>query len=124
MKGRNTAEKHNKYLQDLYNDLSEENNSLKLSLSSKNEENDENKTLLKDLTKINEKTKKDLRVLERRLKLREICTKCVEFDAVREILNNLEEFLDDVKNDKHSLEDLVMKKESILLDLQQKVRKN
>lgn len=122
MKGRNTAEKHNKYLQDLYNDLCEENNSLKLSFSSKNDENNQNKTLLTDLIKINEKMKKELRELEKRLKLSEICTRCVEFDVVRERLGNLEELLSDIENDKQNLEDLVIKKESILLDLQQKVR--
>lgn len=124
MKGRNTAEKHNKYLQDLYNHLCEENNSLNLSLSSKTNENDQNKTLLTDFIKINEKMKKELRELEKKLKLSEICTKCMEFDTVRERLNNLEEFLNDIKNEKQSLEDLVIKKDSILLDLQEKVWKN
>lgn len=121
MKGRKSAEKHNKYLQGIYNDLCEENNSLKLSVSSKIHESDENKKLLTDFMNINEKMKKELRELEKRLKLSEMCTNCVEFDVVKKRLTNLEVYIVNVDQEKQDLEALVMEKDNIVFDFQHKV---
>lgn len=120
MKGRNTAEKYNIYLQDLYNTSCDENNSLKLLLSSKVYQNDENKKL-SDYININEKLKKELSELEKKVRLSELCIKCVEFDAVTKRMCNLEEYVNDLKNEKQVLETLVLEKENILISLQQKV---
>lgn len=121
MKGRNTSEKHSKYLQDLYNKSCDENYSLKSLLNSTVKENDENKKLLSDFVNINEKLKKEVIELERKLKLSDICRRCVEFDDVSKRMCNLEKCLDEVQSNKTSLEALVLEKENEILTLNQKV---
>lgn len=121
MKGRNTAEKHNKYLQDLYNNLSDENNTLKLTLSSKIHENTENKKLLTDFININEKLKKELLELDKRVKIDEMCMQCVEFEAVKERLGHLDVVFEEIKREKHNIEDLIIDKQNCIIQLQETV---
>lgn len=114
MKGRNSAEKHNKYLQDVYNGMSDKNNSLTLSRCSKIYEQDENKKFLTDLINNNEKLKKESLEIEKRV---EICKKCVEFDAIEDRVENSE----DIKIEKQNFKQSTIELENLVLQLQEKV---
>lgn len=123
MKGRNIAEKHSKYLQELYNNISDENSTLKLSLTCKDNETEDNRKLLKDFMKNNSIMKKEILELEKKLKIQDICTKCIEFDIIKEKVNNLEMLVTDLTNEKQMFKDLVTEKDNFITNLQQRVSK-
>ncbi|KAJ8973647.1 hypothetical protein NQ317_002921 [Molorchus minor] len=78
MRGRNSAEKHNKYLQELYNSLSDEKNSLKLSITSK------------DYKNINEKLNYSVLTLEEEALKNQTCDRCFDYAVTVKKLAGLE----------------------------------
>lgn len=121
MKGRNTAEKHNQYLQELYNDVCDENNSLKLSLSVKEDKEHNEKILLNNQIVTNEKLREKVLQLESERKNKEECQKCLEYDAVNLRLHNIEQFAKTLEIEKMDIQELVLAKENVNLLLQQEV---
>ncbi|XP_008190815.2 paramyosin [Tribolium castaneum] len=75
MKGRNVAEKHNGYLQELHNNLSDECNTLKLQLEMKDCEINKLQDCVDNYLAINEKLKQKLEK-----ELTNPCTKCEELE--------------------------------------------
>ncbi|KAJ8922247.1 hypothetical protein NQ315_004184 [Exocentrus adspersus] len=115
MKGRNAAEKHNKYLQDLYNSLSEENNSLKLELKTKEQDIENLKNILDKFTNVNEKLKSSLLKLEEQTNKNSPCRSC---KLSSEKIESLEKGIKDLENEKLVFEKLLMDKQNLIVDLQ------
>lgn len=118
MRGRNAAEKNNKYLQEMYNSLSDENNSLKLAVKSKESEIQNIRNMLNKFTNINDKLKSSVLKLEEQVVESRICNKCVLFGEKLELL---EKCIKDLETEKLSCQDILMEKEDIIVNLQKEV---
>lgn len=81
MKGRNVAEKHNGYLQELHNNLSDECNTLKLQLELKDSEISRIQSCVDNYLSINEKLKQNVLKLEK--ELADPCNRCAELDNLK-----------------------------------------
>ncbi|XP_044269976.1 uncharacterized protein YGR130C-like isoform X2 [Tribolium madens] len=87
MKGRNVAEKHNGYLQELHNNLSDECNTLKLQVKMKETEINKLQNCVDNYLSINEKLKQNVLKLEK--ELTKPCTKCEEVDNLKKKKSDL-----------------------------------
>ncbi|XP_018572959.1 putative leucine-rich repeat-containing protein DDB_G0290503 isoform X2 [Anoplophora glabripennis] len=119
MKGRNAAEKHNKYLQEMYNSLSDDNNSLKLELASKDCEIENLRKMLDKFTNINEKLKISVLKLEEQIGKSRICEKCV---LSNEKFEFLEKCIKDLENEKLTSQKLLMDKEDVIINFQKEIQ--
>lgn len=93
MRGRNSAEKHCSYLQELYNNVSDELNSYKLQGSSKDSEIQNLQNLCENYKNIHNKLKQDILILQKELSIITAKNDLINYESLKENLINLEDKL-------------------------------
>ncbi|KAF2883659.1 hypothetical protein ILUMI_22531 [Ignelater luminosus] len=107
MRGRNSAEKHCSYLQELYNNVSDELNSYKLQDSSKDSEIQNLQNLCENYKNINNKLKQEILGLQKELSIITAKNDLINYDLLKENLTNLEGKLK-IAEDKVKEKDLII----------------
>lgn len=114
MRGRNSAEKQLKYLQDLYDTLADDHNTSILTISSKEHE-------LQSLKELCQGHKKEIEKLEQDLAKTKVCGYCVEFGDVKDKLVYFEALCKDLQQKNLYLEDEVKSSKENITSLCEKV---
>lgn len=121
MRGRNSAEKQLKYLQDLYDTLADGHNTSILTIASKEHEIQSLKELCQGYKREIEKLRSTVINLEQDLAKTKVCAYCVEFGDVKDKLVYFEALCKDLQQVNLYLEDEVKSSKENITSLCEKV---
>ncbi|KAL1516927.1 hypothetical protein ABEB36_000758 [Hypothenemus hampei] len=122
MKGRNSAEKQLNYLQNLYNDLADSQNSLKLQLIAKDQELEISSEFCKRHKMESEKQKNKVLELEKKLITNENCQNCFMYSEIKRKLTYFEILCGELQEKNHHLEEEKHKMNNNIDSLNEKIK--